>query len=153
LVIVGFLVVVMASTIAACGRAELDGTRKHETLSIDLRQRVLDAADRGISRRQIVEMFEVSLSTVKRYLKLRSQTGQLAPKPIPGRTPTKGAVLATDLPAQLAAHHGFTLEQHCKLWASSHGVQVSTASMSRAIARLGWCGGYFPDLRANEQVC
>jgi hypothetical protein len=35
-------------------------------------------------------------------------------------------------------HHDFTLEQHCKLWASSHGVQVSTASMSRAIARLGW---------------
>lgn len=97
--------------------------------SIDLRQRVLDAADRGISRRQIVEMFVVSLSTVKRYLKLRSQIGQLAPKPIPGRTPTKGAVLATDLPSQLAAHHDFALEQHCKLWAISHGVVVA-------------CGGY-----------
>src|SRR5215469_5515553 len=112
--------------------------RSMKPYSIDLRQHVRDAADRGISRRQIVEMFEVSLSTVKRFLKLRSQTDQLAPKPIPGRTPTKGAVLATDLPAQLAAHHDFTLEQHCKLWASSHGVQVSTASMSRAIARLGW---------------
>src|ERR1051326_8321140 len=63
----------------------------------------------------LAKMFEVTLSTVKRYLKLRSQTGQPAPKPISGRTPTRGAVLATDLPAQLAAHHDFTLEQHCKL--------------------------------------
>jgi hypothetical protein len=96
--------------------------------SIDLCQRVLGAADRGISRRQIVEMFEVSLSTVKRYLKLRSQTGQLAPKPIPGRTPTRGVVLTTDLPAQLAAYHDFALELHCKLWASSHGVSAAGPS-------------------------
>jgi hypothetical protein len=74
-------------------------------------------------------MVEVSLSRVKRYLKLRSQIGQLAPKPIPGRTPTKGAVLATDLPAQLAAHHDFALEQHCKLWAISHGVVVATSQI------------------------
>lgn len=106
--------------------------------SIDLRQRVLDAVDRGTSRRLIVEQLEVSLSTIKRYLKQRRVTGRLAAKPIPGRTPKKGASLDADLPAQLAAHDDFTLEQHCQLWEASQGVLVSTASMSRAIARLGW---------------
>ena len=43
-----------------------------------------------------------------------------------------------ELPAQLAAHDKATLEQHCHLWEASHGVRVSTATMSRAIARLGW---------------
>ena len=104
------------------------------TDSVSSSTRIIEASP----RRQIVEMCEVSLSTFKRYLKLRSQTGWLAPKPIPGRTPTKGAVLATDLPSQLAAHDDFTLEQHCPLWEASHGVLVSTESRSRAIARLGW---------------
>ena len=106
--------------------------------SIDLRQRVLDAVDRGTPRHLMVEQLEVSLSTIKRYLKQRRVTGQLAAKPIPGRTPKKGASLDADLPAQLAAHDDFTLEQHCQWWEASHGVQVSTESQSRAIARLGW---------------
>jgi transposase len=106
--------------------------------STDLRQRVLDASDRGTPRRQIVEQLEVSLSTIKRYLKQRRETGHLSPKPIPGRPSKKGAALDAELTAQLAAHDDATLEQHCQLWAASHGVQVSTASMSRAIARLGW---------------
>jgi transposase len=106
--------------------------------SNDLRQRVLDALDHGTPRQQIVAVLEVSLSTIKRYLRQRRETGQLAPKPIPGRPPKKGAALDAELPAQLAAHDDFTLEQHCHLWQASHGVQVSTASMSRAIARLGW---------------
>jgi transposase len=106
--------------------------------STDLRQRVLDAVDRGTSRSQIVELLEVSLSTIKRYLRQRRETGQLAAKPIPGRPPKKGAALDAELAAQLAAHDDATLEQHCQWWQASHGVQVSTASMSRAIARLGW---------------
>jgi transposase len=106
--------------------------------SNDLRQRVLAAVDHGTPRQQIVEVLEVSLSTIKRYLRQRRETGQLAAKPIPGRPPKKGAVLDAELPAQLAAHDDFTLEQHCQLWADAHGVLVSTASMSRAIARLGW---------------
>src|SRR5215469_9321410 len=82
--------------------------------SIDLRQRVLDAVDRGTPRRLIVEQLEVSLSTIKRYLKQRHVTGQLAAKPIPGRTPKSGASLDADLPVQLAAHDDFTRDPHCQ---------------------------------------
>jgi transposase len=106
--------------------------------STDLRQRVLDAVDHGPPRAHIVEVLQVSLSTIKRYLRQRRETGELSAQPIPGRPPKKGAALDAALPAQLAAHDDATLEQHCQLWADSQGVLVSTASMSRAIARLGW---------------
>src|SRR5215469_12606768 len=82
LVIVGFLVVVLASTIAACGRVERDRTRKHE---IPLNRPAPTRPRRGRSRHLPPPnggVFEVHLSTVKRSLKLRSQAGRLAPKPI-----------------------------------------------------------------------
>jgi len=44
--------------------------------STDLRLRVLDAIDRSTSRRHVVERLEVSLSTIKRYLKQRREMGR-----------------------------------------------------------------------------
>lgn len=106
--------------------------------STDLRQRVLQAVDHGTPRDQIVAVLQVSLSTIKRYVRQRRETGTVTAKPIPGRPPKKRAALDAELPAQLAAHDKATLEQHCQQWEASHGVRVSTATMSRAIARLGW---------------
>ena len=58
--------------------------------SLDLRERVLRAVDEGKPRTQIIELFHVSRATIKRYLKLRRETGQVQPHVIPGRTPKKG---------------------------------------------------------------
>jgi transposase len=49
-----------------------------------------------------------------------------------------GAALQEGLRAQLEAHPDARLEDHCRLWEEEQGMQVSTASISRAIARLGW---------------
>jgi transposase len=106
--------------------------------STDLRQRVLHAVDQGTPRAEVAALFQVSLSTIKRYLKQRRVSGNLARNPVPGRPSTYGAALDAGLPAQLAAHDDATLEQHCQLWEQAHGLRVSTATMSRAIARLGW---------------
>lgn len=43
--------------------------------SKDLRLRVLAAVDRGMPRGEVAETFSVSVSTVKRYLRLRRETG------------------------------------------------------------------------------
>jgi transposase len=70
------------------------------TYSKDLRLRVLAALDRGMPRREVAETFGgVSTSTVKRYLRLRRQTGGVEAKPIPGPTATKRAALEEGLPA------------------------------------------------------
>jgi transposase len=106
--------------------------------SKDLRERVLRALDQGHPRAEIVTMFGVSLATLKRYLKQRRETGDLSPKAIPGRPSQKYAALEAGLVAQLEAHRDITLEAHCRLWESTHGMWVDHTTMSRAIRRVGW---------------
>ncbi len=106
--------------------------------SQDLREKVLRAVDQGKPRREVVDMFGVSLATLKRYLKQRRETGNVLPKPIPGRPSKKYAPLQAGLVAQLQAHPDVMLEEHCRLWEQAHGMQVSPTTMSRAIRRVGW---------------
>ena len=106
--------------------------------SQDLREKVLRAVDQGYPRAEIVKLLGVSMATIKRYLKQRRETGEVAPKPIPGRPPKKLASLEAGLVGQLQAHDDVRLEDHCRLWEQTHGVRVSTATMSRAIKRMGW---------------
>ena len=106
--------------------------------SQDLRERVLRAVDSGMPRAQIVKTLVVSEATIKRYLKQRREMGHVKPKAIPGRPAHKGAALQVGLLAQLEAHRDARLEEHCQQWEAEHGVPVSTATMSRAIRRLGW---------------
>ena len=106
--------------------------------SQDLRQRVVRAVDEGRTRAEIAQLFGISLATIKRYLKQRRESGHLIPKAIPGRPAKKGGALQVGLGTQLAAHPDMTLDEHCRLWETEHGQRVSTATMSRAITRLGW---------------
>ena len=106
--------------------------------SIDLREKVLRAVDQGYPRAEIVKLLGVSIATIKRYLKQRRETGSVAPKAIPGRTPTKLGLLQAELATQLHAHDDLRLEDQCRLWAQTHGMQVSTTTMSEAIKRIGW---------------
>ena len=51
------------------------------TLSIDLRERIVSAYDRGdATRQQIAERYNVSLGMVKKLLQQRRRTGDLAPR-------------------------------------------------------------------------
>ncbi len=106
--------------------------------SQDLRQRVLKAIDAGHSQAEVAELFAVSVATIKRYFKQRRETGHVLPKAIPGRPAKKAAQLQAHLPAQLEAHPDATREEHVRLLQVEHGIQVSTASVSRARAALDW---------------
>jgi transposase len=106
--------------------------------SDDLRQRILHAVDQGHRQAEIAAAFQVSVATIKRYLKLRRDTGQVSIKPIPGRPPKQRAALEAELSGQLAAHRDVTLAEHCRIFQATHGQQVSRDTMRRAIDRLGW---------------
>ena len=106
--------------------------------SVDLREKVLRAVDQGYPREEIIKLLGVSRATIKRFVKQRRDTGSVAPKAIPGRTPKKLALLQADLAAQLQAHDDLRLEDQCRLWEQTHGVAVSTSTMSEAIKRIGW---------------
>ena len=108
--------------------------------SKDLRLKVLSAIDRGIPRREVQDLFGVSLSTIKRWLKRRRLTGELNTYKIPGRPSVKGKALRQWLPDQLNSNPDLTLNEHCEAFEDESGVEVSEATMSRNIARLpgGW---------------
>jgi transposase len=106
--------------------------------SQDLRERVVKAVDEGHSRSEVVKLFGVSEATIKRYLKLRREAGNLAPKPIPGYPPRKIGALQKGLQPQLEAHPDATLQEHCRLWEAQTGVKVSISTMSDAILRMKW---------------
>jgi len=107
---------------------------------MDLRERVVAAVDRGTPRKEIVRTLGVSEPTIRRYLRLRRETGSVAPKPPPKRPFSIGQSVQqrTVLWKQLEEHDDATLDQHCQLWEGKQGVRVSISTMSRAIGRLGW---------------
>jgi transposase len=85
-----------------------------------------------------VQLFSISLATLKRYRKQRRDEGHVKPKAIPGRLLKKRAQLQAGLEAQLHTNDDATLEQHCEMWEQAHGESVSRWTMSRAINLLGW---------------
>jgi len=107
--------------------------------SLDLRKRVLAAVDGGLSRTQAAWRFQVGRATITTWVTLRRQSGSLAAHAPPGRPRTIGASDAEALGAQLNAQPDATLPDHVRLWVARHPDQsLSTATMSRAIQRLGW---------------
>ncbi len=104
--------------------------------SKDLRLKTLAAIDRGIPRKEVSELFGVSRSTLKRWLKRRCLTGNVNIHKIPGRPSVKGKALREWLPGHLKANPDLTLKEHCETFEDDSGVKVSEATMSRNIARL-----------------
>jgi transposase len=99
--------------------------------------RVLATVDRATPRKQIVRVFGVSVSTIKRYLRLRRETRGVEVRPIPGPQARKRAALEEGSPAQVGLNPDLTLAEHCELFEETRSVGVSTATMSRALKRLG----------------
>ena len=108
--------------------------------SKDLRLKALAALDRGVPRKEVQQLFGLSRSTIKRWLKRRRQTGDVETMKIPGRPSVKGEALREWLPAHLKSNPDLTLKEHCEAFEEQTGVDVSEATMSRNIARLpgGW---------------
>ena len=108
-----------------------------DAYSKDLRLRVLAAVNGGIPRKEVAELFGASLSTIKRWLNRRRQTGDVNTYNIPGRPSVKGKALRKWLPEHLKANPDLTLAEHCEAFEEEEGaMEVSEATMSRAIARL-----------------
>ena len=106
--------------------------------SIDLREKVVAAIDRGMTRAAAAAAFAVSLSTVKRWLRRRRQTGATRPRPIPGRPARLGATLDAGVEERLRAAPDATIAEHCAAWQEATGHAVSPSTMRRAVVRAGW---------------
>jgi len=106
--------------------------------SVDLRQRIVAAVDRGMARTEVAATFGVSLATIKRLVALRRTQPDLAAQRPAGRRrsipPTQHAVLW----AQVDAYPAATIALHTERWNATHGTTLSQWTVGRAIRRLGW---------------
>jgi transposase len=89
-----------------------------------------------MAREDVALRFAVSVPTITRWLRLQRETGGLTPKPVPGPVAVKTNALLTALPTRLADRSDATLAEQCSWWQEVSGVEVSTATMSRALTRL-----------------
>ncbi len=107
--------------------------------SVDLRERVLAALDRGMSRAEVVTTFAVSLSTIKRWVQLQRAGASVMPKRSPGRSPHLTATDLAEVRTRLMAAPDATLDAHTTWWNEHHAERpISRATLDRAITRLGW---------------
>jgi transposase len=96
---------------------------------------------RGAQGRSCKDLLGVDAHHQALYLKRRRETGDVEPKPIPGRPRLKGAALQEWLPSQLQDNNDLTLQEHSEAFEEEVGVVVSASTVGRAIARLpqgGW---------------
>jgi transposase len=106
--------------------------------SEDLRDRVVRAVAIGTPREEVAGIFAVSVPTIERWLRRKRETGGVAPRPLLGPPAVKMNALLEALPGRLAERADATLAENCTWWREVSGVGVSTATMSRALGRLGW---------------
>jgi transposase len=106
--------------------------------SVDLRERVLAALARGMSRTDAVTTFQVSRSTIKRWLSQHATAGHLRPGRATGRPRTIPPSAEAQLQAQLGATPDATIAEHTARWNADRPTPVSAWTVGRAIRRLRW---------------
>lgn len=109
-----------------------------QAYSTDLRVRVLDALDAGMSRTDAIRIFQVSSGSIKRWLRLRRTAGDLSPTRAPGRprliAPDQEALLR----AQVAVAPDAPLAEQAAQWTADQGTALSPWTIGRALRRLGY---------------
>ena len=109
-----------------------------KALSLDLRQRILEAYQRGeASQRELARRFAVSRSSVERLLARFHATGSLAPtQQRHGPLPRVQADDFTRIEAYLAQQCDLTQQELADRFTAETGCRVSQRTMSRVLQRM-----------------
>jgi transposase len=105
--------------------------------SKDLRRKIVDAIERGMSKAQAARTFGVGISTLKRYATKAQKGEPLEPSKAPGKPPKIDERINKLLVEDLQERPFVTLKERCEYVEAVSGVSVSRSTMCRAIARIG----------------
>jgi transposase len=105
--------------------------------SEDLRRKIVSAVERGISKSQVARTFDVSLSSIKRYVKKADHGESLAPKKSPGSAPKLDKKATKLLEVDLKQRPFATLQERRNYIHTLTGLSVSRSTICRATARVG----------------
>jgi transposase len=105
--------------------------------SKDLREKIVNAVERGLPKVQAARTFGVGVSTVKRYATKAQRGEPLEPAKAPGKRTKMDERVGKLLEEDLKKRPFVTLQQCCDFVEAISGVSVSRSTMCRAIARMG----------------
>jgi transposase len=106
--------------------------------SEDLRKKILEAVDRGMSKSKAAKTFGVSRASVKRYAAARREGMPLAPKKHPGSKPKLDQRARKLLEADVDERPAVTLKDRCRFLKEMVGVSVSESTLSRLLRKMGF---------------
>lgn len=98
--------------------------------SKDLRERVVKFVIEGNnSRRMASKVFNIHYNRVKEWVKIFKETGELSPKPMSGKKPTK--IDLSQLRKQVEENPSWFQDEHAQIFG------VKQPAISKALAKIG----------------
>ena len=104
----------------------------------DLRKKIVSAIERGMPKAQDARLFDVSLSSVKRYSRMASKGGSLEPGKSPGRPRKSDEKARALLEKDVEERPGATISQRRHFLEHLTGTTLSDATIRRLMKRLGF---------------
>ena len=109
-----------------------------KSYSEDLRTRIVNTVEEGMSKSAAARLFGVSLSSVKRYVKIANRGDSLTPRKGGGRPPktnhTTKKLLEDDLKERPAA----TISERRRFLERTSGTSLSDSTVRRLLKRMGF---------------
>jgi transposase len=106
--------------------------------SEDLRNKIIEALRRDMTKSEAARTFSVSRSSVKRYAKLAEEGRPLAPKKRPGSKPKMDETARRLLEVDVEERPSATLSERREYLGRVSGLWVSESTLSRMLRRLGF---------------
>ena len=109
-----------------------------DAYSEDLRKKIVDAVERrGMGQSEAARLFDVGLSSVKRYLRKFRRGSSLSPGKARGKRPIIDEPARRLLEGDLKVRPFVTLRERCEYLRAMAGLQVSRSVVCRTIKRMG----------------
>lgn len=107
--------------------------------SLDLRQKILQAHERGISSQaKLAALFGVSLSFIEKLLMRVRHTGDMAPRPHAGGRPSRlDAAARAQLRQWLTDQPDLTLQELAERLGQRLGIRIGVSRLCQVLQELG----------------
>jgi transposase len=106
--------------------------------SEDLRTRIVKAVEEGISKSAAARLFGVSLSSVKRYVKISNRGDSLTPRKGGGRPPKTNQTTKKLLEEDVKERPAATISERRRFLERTSGKSLSDSTVRRLLKRMGF---------------
>ena len=106
--------------------------------SEDLRTRIVAAVEEGMTKSEAARLFDVSLSSIKRYCRLAANEESLAPRKGGGRPPKTNSAIERLLEEDVGRRPYAAVRERAAFLRTASGVTLSVSTVRRLLRRLGF---------------